>query len=194
MARAEFAFEDSAEFPDLDPGLEARRIQLLGGRGEEDIDAGFFGEGGVALLFARICSEIFARPELGRVDEQAGDDDLVFLAGGAEEREMALVKGAHRRHETERRSARREVKLPDRPDDPHGRVASARRSYSGSRSGRVERIASRCASTVSQSPRSIGPVSSKPFSIVRCISGTSASGGAPAAWMRSEATLCSVTR
>src|SRR5689334_12064295 len=194
MAGAELAFEDSAELLGLYPGLEARRIQLLGGRDEEDVDAGFFREGGVAFLVARVRSEIFARPELGRVDEQAGDDDLVFLAGGTEEREMALVKGTHRRHETEGPSARREVKLPDRPNDPHGRVASARTSYSGSRSGRVERIASRCASTVSQSPRSIGPVSSKPFSIVRCISGTSASGGAPAARKRSEATLWRVTR
>ena len=42
-------------------------------------------------------------------------------------------------------------------------------------------IAARCASTVAQSPRAIGPVSSKSFSIVRRISGSSASGGAPAA-------------
>ena len=47
------------------------------------------------------------------------------------------------------------------------RSASASARYSGSSSGRSARIASRCRSTVSQSPRSIGPVSSKSFSIVR---------------------------
>jgi hypothetical protein len=49
-----------------------------------------------------------------------------------------------------------------------------------SSSGRASWIAARCASTVAQSPREIGPVSSKPFSIVARSSGSSASGGAPA--------------
>ena len=48
--------------------------------------------------------------------------------------------------------------------------------------------------TVSQSPRAIGPVSSKPFSIVRRMSGTSASGGAPAASRSEPAARRSVTR
>ena len=59
---------------------------------------------------------------------------------------------------------------------------------------RDERIAATCASTVSQSPRAIGPVSSKPFSIVRRISGSSASGGAPAASSSEPAARRSVTR
>ena len=55
------------------------------------------------------------------------------------------------------------------------------------------RIARRFASTVSQSPRSAGPVSSKPFSIVRCMSGTSASAGAPAASTSAAAARWSAT-
>ncbi len=47
------AFEDAAELLDLDPGLEARRVDLLGGGGEEDVDAFLLGEARVALLVAR---------------------------------------------------------------------------------------------------------------------------------------------
>ena len=63
------------------------------------------------------------------------------------------------------------------------RVASRRRA-SVERLELRPRLADRAPgarSTVAQSPREIGPVSSKPFSIVRRISGSSASGGAPAA-------------
>ena len=42
-------------------------------------------------------------------------------------------------------------------DDLHGAVASASARYIGSSSGRRSRIAARCASTVAQSPRAIGP-------------------------------------
>ena len=51
-------------------------------------------------------------------------------------------------------------------------VASVSARYSGSSAGRCSRIASRCMSMVAQSPRSIGPVSSKSLSIVRRISGS----------------------
>ena len=60
-------------------------------------------------------------------------------------------------------------------------VAAARTRYSSSSSGRSARMTARCRSTVSQSPRAIGPVSSKCVSTTPRMSGSSASGGAPAA-------------
>ena len=90
---------------------------------------------------------------------------------------MSFVERAHRRHEPDRPGT---GKLPahvwDCPQGLHFAVASASTSYRGSSSGLAARIARRCASTVSQSPRSMGPVSSKPLSIVLRISGTSTFG------------------
>ena len=135
--------------------------------------------------------------ELRRVDEQRHDDDVPFSgARRAEERDVAVVERAHRRDEpTVVRAAR--LQLGDRADDLHGdRQPSRRRASRRAARARDARRGSpaRCASTVAQSPRAIGPVSSKPFSIVRRISGTSASAGAPAASSSSAAARCSVTR
>ncbi len=99
---------------------------------------------------------------------------------------MSRVQPAERRHQADEASADRFELAPDvgdRADDPHASafVVSASSVYIASSSGRSRRIAATCASTVAQSPREIGPVSSKPFSIVRRISGSSACGGAPAA-------------
>ena len=68
---------------------------------------------------------------------------------------------------------RRSRRLGRRPEDLHparsafatARVASANARYTGSTSGARSAMAARCASTVAQSPRAMGPVSSKPFSI-----------------------------
>ena len=95
------AFEDAAELLDLDPGLEAGRVHLLERRREEDVDPGLLGEARVAVLVSRIAGEVLAGDELGGVDEQARDDEVVLLARGAEEGEVALVEGAHRRDEAD---------------------------------------------------------------------------------------------
>src|SRR5205085_10178647 len=111
--------------------------------------------------------EVVAGVELRGVDEEAHDDEVVLVARGAEQRDVAAVVGAHRRHEADlafTRGGERGAELAGGADEPHRAVASASTSYSGSSSGRVARIARRCASTVPQSPRSIGPVSSKPLS------------------------------
>ena len=136
----------------------------------------------VALLVAGIAREVVARPELRLVDEEAHHDAVALGARGLEQRLVAGVERAHRRDEADRSLGRtRRAHLRDGADDLHGFVASASARYIGSSSGASSWIARTCASTVSQSPRAIGPVRSKPFSIVRVISGTSASGGAPAA-------------
>ena len=61
---------------DLDRGGEALRVDLVGLRGVDEVDALGLGELGVAGLVARIAVEVLARAELGRVDEQAHDDDV----------------------------------------------------------------------------------------------------------------------
>ena len=55
-------------------------------------------------------------------------------------------------------------------------------------------MTARCRETVSQSPRAMGPVSSNPLSTTPRMSGSSASGGAPAASRSDPAAARSVTR
>ena len=73
-------------------------------------------------LVSRVARQVLALGELGRVDEQARDDELVLLARGAEERQVALVEGAHRRDEADLALAR---ELGGRARDLHRTVASA---------------------------------------------------------------------
>jgi hypothetical protein len=115
-------FEDRAELGDVDPGLEAGRVHLIGARCEDDVDAFLLRELEVALLVARVAGEVAALGELSRVDEQAHDDGLVLGPRGPEEREVAAVQRTHGRHEPDRPGARRLENRPDvldRPRDVH---------------------------------------------------------------------------
>ena len=69
----------AGELLDVDPGLEAGRVDLLRGGREEDVDARLLGQRRVALLVARVGSEVGRVVELGRVDEDAGDDGVALL-------------------------------------------------------------------------------------------------------------------
>ncbi len=102
MPRPELAFQRFAELADVDPGSESLRVHLLGRGREEDVDARLLGELRVARFVPRVPVEVLAGPELGRVDEQAGDDDVVLGAGGLEQREVTRVKCAHRRDQADR--------------------------------------------------------------------------------------------
>ena len=121
---------------------------------------------------------------------------------------MAVVERAHRRHEPDRAGAlRRELfaGLGDRPDDSHAgtsagsrpamrAVASARTTYSSSSSGRSARIDCEVALDglpVAARDRA-GQLEAE--SIVPRISGSSASGGAPAASSSDRRRGRSVTR
>ena len=129
MAGAKLAFECPSELLDLDPRLEPGRVELLGGGCKEDVDARCFRELGVVPLVAWVGDEVLVRIELGRIDEEAGDDDVVLGAGRAEEREVALVEGAHRGYEADASVVCYQAGgIGDRPDDLHERVASARMS------------------------------------------------------------------
>ncbi|OLE31193.1 MAG: hypothetical protein AUG43_00805 [Actinobacteria bacterium 13_1_20CM_3_68_10] len=76
MARPVLSFEAAAELLDLDPGLEAGRIELARLGREEDVDAGLLGDLGIAFFVARVPGEILVRAELRRVDEEARDERI----------------------------------------------------------------------------------------------------------------------
>jgi hypothetical protein len=77
---AHLALERLAQVCDLDGRGEARRIDLLGSRREQEIRAGGAGEARVAGLVARIALQTGELVELGGVDEQRDDDHLALLA------------------------------------------------------------------------------------------------------------------
>src|SRR5205085_4581844 len=176
-------------------------IELLRRRYEEVVHALGRGELAVARLVARVARQILARPELGRIHEEARDDGVVLLPRGAEEAEMALVERAHRRDEARREADRdrlhERAQLVDRACDLHAAtcaVAATSASKTGRSSGAAAATAVRWRSTVAVSLRWSGPVSSKSLSIVRRIRGSSASAGAPASISSRAASWWSVTR
>ena len=48
-----------------------------------------------------VAGEVFGGGELERVDEDAGGDEVGFGAGGGDERQVAVMEGAHGRHKGE---------------------------------------------------------------------------------------------
>ena len=122
------ALEAARELLDVDPGLVARRVELLDGGREEDVGPRLRGDARVSVLVTRIGGEVVARVELRGVDEQAHDEEVVLVARGPKQREVALVVGAHRRHEADlvlSRSREGGPKLDGGADEPHRAVASA---------------------------------------------------------------------
>ena len=117
----------------------------------------------------------------------------------ADQRLVAGVQRPHRRDEADRAAARREVAPQLR--DASGPCSQQRlrrlgqRRRTSARAPAARRGSRRRGRRRSPSRRArSGPVSSKPFSIVRRISGSSASGGAPAASSSEPAARRSVTR
>ena len=111
----------------IDPGGEARRIELVGGRREHDVDSFGLSDLDVARLVARIRVEVRLLVELRRIDEERHHDRAVLLPGCSEERDVAVVEGSHRRHEA--RSGHH-LELGDRADDLHASCTVASASVS----------------------------------------------------------------
>ena len=76
----------AARVADVDPGVEALGIHLLGRGREHEVDPGLLGERGVALFVARIAREVLGRAELRGVDEQRHDDRVALSTRGAKKR------------------------------------------------------------------------------------------------------------
>jgi hypothetical protein len=131
VPRPERALERPGELLDLDPGLEAGRVQLVRQGREDEVDAGGPGGAEIGVLVAWIPLEVGCLRELRRIDEQARDDGVAVGAGRPEQGGVAGVVRAHRRHEAERaarqlRERRRQLRAGAR--HVHGAVASARAS------------------------------------------------------------------
>ena len=130
MSRPDLALQHRSQLARLDPRVEARRIELVRGRREQEIDALGLGDPRVRGLVARVAGEVIGRVELRWVDEEADDDDVGLLPGRAHQGDVPGVEGAHRRHQADAlaarpRLAKRLAHLGDGAHDPHGRVASA---------------------------------------------------------------------
>jgi hypothetical protein len=122
------ALKHAAELLDLDPRLEILRVELVGRRRKEDVDSRPMRELRVPRLVPWIAGEILVLVELRRVDEEADDHEVALVARGPDQREMALVKGPHRRDETDRPLpvGQRSLQRGDGGSLLHGAVASAR--------------------------------------------------------------------
>jgi hypothetical protein len=101
MARAEFAAQSGGDAFDVDPGRGAGRVEVGGGRREDQAGAGGFATATVVLERPRVFREILVGAELGRVDEDRDHDEGGFLLRPADEAEVSLVQATHRRHETD---------------------------------------------------------------------------------------------
>ena len=116
------ALEDRAELRHLDPGLVAGRVELAGRGGEDDVDARLAGGVEVVRLVAGVAVQVGRVAELRRVDEQAHHDRVAGRPRGGEQRAVAVVERAHRRHEADPAVApvrERGTGIGDGPRDDH---------------------------------------------------------------------------
>ncbi len=102
VTRPRGALERPRDRPDRDDRVEARRVDLLDRRGEDEVDALRLADGEVARLVARVLREVGRDVELARVDEDRHDGRRVGGPGLAHQRAMAVVQPAHRRDEADR--------------------------------------------------------------------------------------------
>ena len=118
MPGAVLALESRAEPLDIDPRLVFRRIHLVTGRCEQQVDARLLCQPRVTRLVAWIGSQVVLLVELSGIDEEGNDDEVVLGPCGAEERQVTLVERPHRGHEPE---------VPGRPGrGPHLRRGAQR--------------------------------------------------------------------
>ena len=94
---AERAAENVREPGHVDDGAAdaARGVHLFDGRVKKRIDAIFAQQAGIVVRRTRIRAEILGRPELHRVDEDAGDDAPAMQVRSRHEARMSHVQVAH---------------------------------------------------------------------------------------------------
>ena len=98
MAGPDGALEHRAQRARVDGHADrAGRVDLVDRRVEDDVGALLGQRGEVGVPGARVAVEVLAGAELGRVDEDRDDDGGRALAGGADQRPVALVQRAHGR-------------------------------------------------------------------------------------------------
>ena len=119
-------------------GARAARVHLGDVGNEEHVDALGFGDRGVAREIARVAGKVLGRRELGRVHEEADDDEVVGTRRGAHERAMALVEEPHGRDQSHPLTGRarglaRGPDLGDRRQGDHEASPSRSRRAASSR-------------------------------------------------------------
>ena len=117
------ALERLGDGADAHGRVEARRVDLLDRRREHEVGALLGADLDVARLVARVLLEVRRVAELARVDEDRDDGRRVLGARPLDQRSMALVQPAHRRHEADRArgGGERLAELRARPDDARRR-------------------------------------------------------------------------
>ena len=94
------ALEGSSKRANMHRRPESRRIYLINGWREQHISSCPFRECRVSRFVARIPVQVRRVGELRWIHEQRHHDKLTHLLRATHEREMPLVKRAHRGHET----------------------------------------------------------------------------------------------
>ncbi len=79
----------------MDGGARLVGVQLVDGRHEHDVDAFGGGDRGVTVGVPGVGVEVLVGSELGRVHEEADDDEVGVGARGAHERPVAVVEVPH---------------------------------------------------------------------------------------------------
>ena len=85
--------------------------------------SGRFRDRSVGFLIAWIALEVLCGAELGRVDEDRGDDDIVLAAGRFAERDVAGMERAHCGHEPDALAPESGAHLVDFAERLHGVLA-----------------------------------------------------------------------
>ena len=92
---------------DADDGRRSWGIHFFRGWQKKQVRPLLFQQHAIALLIARIAREVFGRTELSRIDEDRDDDEVgPVLPRDTNQGEVAFVKKAHGRNETNRRRSR----------------------------------------------------------------------------------------
>jgi hypothetical protein len=132
-ALARVALERVGEATHFNARVKAGRVDLLDGRGEQQVDAFGLRQYDVPVLVAGIALEVFARAELSRIYEQRDHDEVAVLPSPPDQRKMALVKEPHRGNKPDRAARstlalHRLAQLGHITDGPHALAPSDART------------------------------------------------------------------
>ncbi len=102
MDRARAAAEDLRHVAgDFDPGHLFVRIHGRRSRCKKKVGSACFSKRTVLFKRPGVGVIVFIRAELGRIDEDGRDDDVVFLSGGTDEGSVSLMESAHGCYESD---------------------------------------------------------------------------------------------
>ncbi len=101
MPGAAFALQGPAYALHTGVGLKLGRIDFLHGRSEQKINPLLLQQLGITGKVAGVVQVVLIRSELGGVDENGGDSNIVLTSSPANERQVTFVQRAHGRHKAD---------------------------------------------------------------------------------------------